>query len=374
MGRPTFKNPTNPFPKAGALKLRGQDEADIPTDPAKIKGEALFASLYPSETKNKLSLIHPETKTRPLTRSRSKTENDNTENQTPHQISQVGEFSNQRPAIDPTLSPSAIGRLKDQHKKNQQLPETEISDEPPKKLRSKSRKKGESIHEAETRVTRVSQTTLSQRKGQQIATSKNQGRVDQEKDRSLVILFALFIGTMGLVYYFLMPTLRQPISLKHPKYSQEEEKSLVQMHRYETGAELNSGRTNAEYKNMLTAPALPASSARVKSGSMMDGLPLQQENNLRTNARDRLEVANPNDPDHRVEYILQDEQQAQEWEERAQKEYLREFARKAHDAGYQVRINENLDVDVRRDPSAGGTGRRPGNATRVREGNQGSSQ
>ena len=371
MGRPTFKNPTNPFPKAGALKLRGPAESDIPTDPAKVKDEALFASLYASETKNKLALINTENKTRPLTRSNSKTESDNTENQ----ASRVGEFSNPPLAIDPTLSPSAIGRLKDQHKKNQQLPETEISDEPAKKSRSKNRKKGESIHEAETRVTRVSQTTLSQRTGQQIAAaSKSQPQSEQEKDRSLVILFALFIGTMGLVYYFLMPTLRQPISLKHPKYSEEEEKSLVQMHRYETGAELNSGRTNAEYKNMLTAPALPASSARVKPGSMMDGLPLQQENNLRTNARDRLEVANPNDPDHRVEYILQDEQQAREWEEQAQKEYLREFAKKAHDAGYQVRINENLDVDVRRDPSAAATGRRPGNANRVREGVQGSSQ
>ena len=381
MGRPTFKKPFHPFPKAGALKsdreagaalkLRGPVESDIPTDPAKIRDEALFASLHASETKNKLALIDTENKTRPLTRSNSKTENDNTKNQT----FRISNFSNQRPAIDPTLSPSAIGRLKDQHKKNQQPPEIEISDEPAKKSRTKPRKKGESIHEAETRVTRISQTTLQQRTGQQnVATSRTQPIAEQEKDRSLVILFALFIGTMGLVYYFLMPTLRQPISLKHPKYSEEEEKSLVQMHRYETGAELNSGRTNAEYKNMLTAPALSASSARFKPGSMMDGLPLQQENNLRTNARDRLEAANPNDPDHRVEYILQDEQQAQEWEQQAQKEYLREFAKRAHDAGYQVRINENLDVDVRREPGSGGANRKPGSANRVHEGTQGASQ
>lgn len=130
------------------------------------------------------------------------------------------------------------------------------------------------------------------------------------------------------------------------QYDQTAFAERVKYHRFNTGVQLNLQRIDTEIKNYQTAPALDSASQKVKSPDMMAGVPLAGEDHHRKSSRDRLQPLNPDYPDARVMYGLQEEQDATEWERRAMKRYVDEFVANAAEQGYKVKVDSNYNVQV----------------------------
>jgi hypothetical protein len=79
---------------------------------------------------------------------------------------------------------------------------------------------------------------------------------------------------------------------------------------------------------------------------MMAGLPLKPEAHHRETSRERMEPMDPDSPDARVQYQLQEQQALNDWERNAQKQYIDEFVANAAREGYRVQVDRNGGVKV----------------------------
>jgi hypothetical protein len=115
----------------------------------------------------------------------------------------------------------------------------------------------------------------------------------------------------------------------------------VQFHMTKTGTQLNRERVKTQFENDLTAPDVGYTLKKVKEPDMMKGLPLASEEPPRVDSRRRAESVNPNYPDARTQYALDEERNIRDFESRANKAYTEEFIANAARAGYAVKIGSD---------------------------------
>lgn len=159
-----------------------------------------------------------------------------------------------------------------------------------------------------------------------------------------LVLLALMVGLVGSVLLSKGDQISSSIASKldHNKWQER-----VNFHRFETGLKLNRDRIEVEYENTQTAPPLGLTGRKPVDPNVMSGLPLAPEPLVRKTSRDRLVPVNPDYPDARVMYGLQEEQAAGDWEEEAQRQYIEQFVKNASAAGYDVKVDDNLNVKVK---------------------------
>jgi hypothetical protein len=180
------------------------------------------------------------------------------------------------------------------------------------------------------------------------ARIKTQARA---KSNNIVLILAL-IGMVVMASVVLTPVLRakfapegdRPVSL----VDRDGLEQFVNFHRHETGMKLNTERIGVEIENAITAPSLGYDAKKVPAPNMLNGLPLAGETFAPSVERPdaRVEQTNPDFPDARTEYNLQEQQDEAEWERRAQKQYVDEFVANAQRAGYRVKIDKYGRVTV----------------------------
>lgn len=212
-----------------------------------------------------------------------------------------------------------------------------------------------------------SKTRDSQRRApiadQQTSVTSTQLRKTQVKKRESHSSagWLLLVPVVGLVTFALMEG--SPLSssstvaapTQKPTADDAAFRERVEFHRKMTGWKLNRERVDVDIQNRVTAPAIPFGVPKVAQPNIMKGLPLAGETHHRKSSRDRSEPLNPGYADARVMYGLQEEQDAREWEKRANELYVKEFIDNARRGGYDVRIEEDGSVTAKPIPRAPGS-------------------
>jgi hypothetical protein len=134
----------------------------------------------------------------------------------------------------------------------------------------------------------------------------------------------------------------------------------IEAYKRQLGEKLNRDRTIAEHRLTIedreyqSAPAQPPKDYRAS----LENLPMSYEHKDYA-PREESKLVPYNPADHRVSYDLQEEQNAEFWEEEAQRMFLRQFVLNARAQGYDVAIDKQYNVIVR------GGQRRPQNVSYV---------
>lgn len=181
--------------------------------------------------------------------------------------------------------------------------------------------------------------------------SKNPKGSSRQSNKTRLALFALLIGLIG----YGMNEWRQ-VKIQEKELAAAEEETLreaeqalrdrVLFHRNLTGGKLNRDRVGIEVENQVTAPSLPTLAKPVRPPDVMAGLPLVAEPHHRAKASERIEPLSPNFADTNVMHSLREQQAANDWEEQAREQYIKEFIANAARAGYQVKVDSNGVVTV----------------------------
>lgn len=119
--------------------------------------------------------------------------------------------------------------------------------------------------------------------------------------------------------------------------------SQVKFYRHQLGLRLNLGRVGVELENQHSAPAL-ADEKMSRRRDMLAGVPLMPEGYGVKPNRERIEPMHPDHPDARIMYGLQDEQDRDAWQTKADKTYIDEFVENARSEGYRVKLDADLNV------------------------------
>lgn len=121
-------------------------------------------------------------------------------------------------------------------------------------------------------------------------------------------------------------------------------KQQIEYYKRQVGQRLNRDRISVEVDNQLTAPALSGAEATVGRHSLLHGVPLMPEGYKPKSYRDRSEPVPIDHPDARIQYGLQEEQDHDEFRRRADQAYIKEFIENAHNEGYDVKFDSNMNV------------------------------
>ncbi|MBK7889854.1 MAG: hypothetical protein IPJ84_03125 [Bdellovibrionales bacterium] len=118
----------------------------------------------------------------------------------------------------------------------------------------------------------------------------------------------------------------------------------IEYYKHQIGQRLNRDRISVEVDNQLTAPALSGAETTIGRRSLIHGVPLMPEGYRPKSYRDRSEPVPIDHPDARIQYGLQEEQDHDEFRRRADQAYIKEFIENAHDEGYDVKFDSNMNV------------------------------
>jgi hypothetical protein len=179
-----------------------------------------------------------------------------------------------------------------------------------------------------------------------------QANKNDDENRGPVIILAMAAIAIALVVAF-----QQGVHLgelggggvvpgqrARPTVVSEKFKQSVDFYRQSTGVKMNRERMQQALENNRTAPALMGTEQAPPKDNSMEGVPLVPEGYSRRSARDRAAHVNPDNPDTHVMATLQEEQDAREWERRADQQYVQDFVNNAAAAGYRVKLDKNLNV------------------------------
>jgi hypothetical protein len=193
-------------------------------------------------------------------------------------------------------------------------------------------------------VTSASQLRHKARTGSETSASR------RPKQQSNSVRYALLILAIAVIGFAVKAQLAS--NQKAAAVSAEAEppsdvlNDRVAFHREEVGRKLNRERLNVQYQNGIEGARLPQVIKKVPDTDMLIGVPLVEESAARERSRDRHEQVNPSYADTYVQYSLQEQQQINEWEKTAQKEYVDEFIANAARAGYKVKVDKLGNVSV----------------------------
>ncbi len=165
----------------------------------------------------------------------------------------------------------------------------------------------------------------------------------------VLILAALLMLGLGWMHIERSGTIANPVG--HTTSTLEsvrrETQAKIDFYRKQLGHRLNQDRVTVEITNSRSAPPIDVGAAKQIDRSMMNGVPLMQENYVDQNygrgARDTQPV--PVDrPDARIQYSLQEEQHRNEFDRRVQKDQIAEFVENARRDGVKVVLDADLNV------------------------------
>ncbi len=178
------------------------------------------------------------------------------------------------------------------------------------------------------------------------------------------LYLAAFIFLIGvyLVFNALGSGTREVEEVADPRQAELERLQKVEYYKRQLGEKLNRSRTLAEHE-MIKESQQPSSSYHQEANyrQSVEGLPLDYE--TKTYApREKSKPAEAYLPDQRVAYDLQEEQNAEFWEEEAQRKFLRQYLLNARAEGYDLAIDSNYNVIVKRSPKKIAQNRMPQNS------------
>jgi hypothetical protein len=131
----------------------------------------------------------------------------------------------------------------------------------------------------------------------------------------------------------------------------------VEYYRRSVGRQINRERIGTEYANQKLAPRVLSGAKRAIETDMLNGVPLAVEKHHRLSSRDRAQLADPDFADNRVAYSLREQEQMNDFDKRAHRQYVEEFIANAAKAGYRVRVDKDGNVKVLgRGPATGSPG------------------
>jgi hypothetical protein len=125
----------------------------------------------------------------------------------------------------------------------------------------------------------------------------------------------------------------------------EKYRDNIEYHRTMTGTKLNRERIEAEIETSrpLLNPAPQTNPAALKRNDL-SGVPILPEGHHRQSSRDRTMPTDPNRVESEIATTLQNEAEAQEWEQRERAQYVKDFVANAAAQGYRVKLDKNLNV------------------------------
>lgn len=204
--------------------------------------------------------------------------------------------------------------------------------------------------EAATESRTIDLQAAAQRKAQ----SRGQ---DRERDRQVAWWFGpLLILATILLFGFGWFHVQRPKGINHrsgtlgiaaQKSDGDKDSSVKQQVEYykrQLGQRLNRDRIAVEIDNQLAAPQLRGGEAIVSHKPHINGVPLMPEGYQPKSSRDRTEPVSIDHPDARIQYSLQEEQDRDEFQKKADKAYIKEFIDNARDEGFEVKLDSNLNV------------------------------
>ena len=118
----------------------------------------------------------------------------------------------------------------------------------------------------------------------------------------------------------------------------------IEYYKRQVGQRLNRERISVEIDNQVMAPALSGTETTVGRSSLIHGVPLMPEGYRPKSYRDRTEPVPIDHPDARIQYGLQEEQDHDEFRKRADQAYIKEFIENAHNEGYDIKFDSNMNV------------------------------
>jgi hypothetical protein len=182
----------------------------------------------------------------------------------------------------------------------------------------------------------------------------------QKRDRRTAVLaiLALILG-VGVSYKLVDEIRLRDATEKaaHQRFLNER----VEFHKRNTGTRLNIERMETEMANIRKAPPIaPEHLLSVPTRpDVMTGMPLNQEPPTIAARPDPSRPVFPGFADVNVRRKLEEEKQALALERAAERQHIMEreatikaFIENARRAGYQVQVDENLDVTVKRGPGS----------------------
>lgn len=181
---------------------------------------------------------------------------------------------------------------------------------------------------------------------------KREKKAKDKDEASWPLYLAAFIFLLGiyLVFSALSSGQQQVEKTADPRQAELERQQKIEYYKRQLGEKLNRSRTLAEHE--MSKQAKQAPSNYQHDGSYrrsLEGLPLDYEN-VTYAPREESKLPENHFPDQRVAYDLQSEQNADFWEEEARRKFLREYLLKARAQGYDLAIDSNYNVIVKRAP------------------------
>jgi len=209
------------------------------------------------------------------------------------------------------------------------------------------------------------QETLTPRPPLATPRKKSVGHQERKKEDSFKRSSLIYLLTPAVALYLWFGVIGSTTkkSEKGPSdhmVNESEVKSLrerVEYYRKTVGRQINRERIGTEYANQTSAPRKLSTMRKANEPDMLNGVPLVVEKHHRVSSRDRSELANPDFSDNRVAYGLREQEQLNDFDKKAQRQYVEEFISNAAKAGYRVRVDKKGNVQVLgRGPATGSPG------------------
>lgn len=188
-----------------------------------------------------------------------------------------------------------------------------------------------------------------------------QKRGKEEATWPLYLAAFIFLLGVYLVFSAMGSGNRKVEEAQDPRQAELEREQKVEYYKRQLGEKLNRSRTIAEHE-MVKEAQQPKANYYHESNyrKSVEDLPLDYET-VTYAPREQSKYAENYLPDQRVAYDLKDEQAADFWVEEAQRKFLRQYLLNARAQGYDLAIDTNYNVIVKRSPKKIAQNRMPQN-------------
>ena len=166
----------------------------------------------------------------------------------------------------------------------------------------------------------------------------------------LVLAAVVFLLGVYLVFSALSSGTAEVEDVVDPRQAEFERQQKIEYYKRQLGEKLNRSRTLAEHQMIKQSRQAPAVYQQENGyRQSVEGIPIDYEA-VTYAPREESKRADANLPDQRVAYDLQDDQNAEFWEEEARRKFMREYLLNARAQGYDLQIDSNYNVIVKGRP------------------------
>lgn len=168
----------------------------------------------------------------------------------------------------------------------------------------------------------------------------------------LILAAAIFLLGVYLIINAIKPRM-QAVEPADPRQAELNRQQKIEYYKRQLGEKLNRSRNIAEYElrsgERRREYAVQVRPLNSEPDASVDGLPLDYEKRDWA-PREESQIVSGVHPDAKVAYELQEQQNKEFWEEEAQRLFLRQYIINARSKGYDVAIDRDYNVIVKRYP------------------------